>query len=139
MSYYLRSSVRTRGLSGVKMKSSLSVLILLLAISPVVLAQQEPAHKLVEFHMALLKRGPKFTAAENEETKRLRQEHVKYVLSLFDSGKAIIAGPFTDFAQSPQRKRRRGLKQVQRWRLDSTLRKCIHGGRKIYSGSLRSR
>jgi uncharacterized protein YciI len=96
MSYYLRSSVRTRGLSGVKMKSSLSVLILLLAISPVVLAQQEPAHKLVEFHMALLKRGPKFTAAENEETKRLRQEHVKYVLSLFDSGKAIIAGPFTD-------------------------------------------
>jgi len=80
----------------VKMKTSLSVLILLLAISPAVLSQQDPAHKLVEFHMALLKHGPKWTAAENEETKRLHQEHVNYVLSLLESGKAIIAGPFTD-------------------------------------------
>jgi len=78
------------------MKTSLSVLILLLAISPAVLSQQDPAHKLVEFHMALLKHGPKWTAAENEETKRLHQEHVNYVLSLLESGKAIIAGPFTD-------------------------------------------
>src|SRR4030095_5036448 len=74
----------------------LIVLFLLLTISPAVLSQQEPAHKLVEFHMALLKHGPKWTDAENAETKRLRQEHVNYVLSLFDSGKAIIAGPFTD-------------------------------------------
>ena len=59
-------------------------------------AKTEPAHKLVEFHMALLKRGPKWTAAENEETKRLHQQHVDYVLSALDSGKAIIAGPFTD-------------------------------------------
>ena len=74
----------------------LIVLFLLLTISPAVLSQQEPAHKLVEFHMALLKHGPKWTDAENAETKRLRQEHLNYVLSLFDSGKAIIAGPFTD-------------------------------------------
>ena len=56
----------------------------------------EPAHKLVEFHMALLKRGPKWTSADNAETKRLHQQHVDYVLSLLDSGKAVIAGPFTD-------------------------------------------
>src|SRR5262249_3355665 len=74
----------------------LTGLILLLAISPLVLSHQEPAHKLVEFHMALLKHGPKWTAAENAETKRLHQEHVNYVMSLLDSGKAIIAGPFTD-------------------------------------------
>ena len=39
---------------------------LLLLISPAVLAQQkpEPEHKLVEFHMALLKHGPKWTAAK---------------------------------------------------------------------------
>ena len=76
--------------------------ILLLVIASSASAQQkpeaknEPAHKLVEFHMAILKRGPKWTAAENEETKRLHQQHVDYVLSLLDSGKAIIAGPFTD-------------------------------------------
>jgi uncharacterized protein YciI len=59
-------------------------------------AKEEPAHKLVQFHMALLKHGPKWTAAENEETKRLHQEHVNYVVSLLDSGKAVLAGPFND-------------------------------------------
>ena len=59
-------------------------------------AKTEPAHKLVEFHMALLKRGPKWTAAENAETKRLHQDHVNYVVSLLDSGKAVLAGPFGD-------------------------------------------
>ena len=71
---------------------------LLLLTAPAILSQQknEPANKLVEFHMAILKRGPKGTAAETPETKRVQQEHVKYVLSMLDSGKAIIAGPFTD-------------------------------------------
>ena len=73
-----------------------AALILLLTLSPAALSQQEPAHKLVEFHMALLKHGPKWTAAENAETKRLHQEHVNYVISLLDSGKAIIAGPLTE-------------------------------------------
>jgi len=76
----------------------LTVIVLLLLTSPVVLSQRqaEPAHKLVEFHMALLKHGPKWTAAETPETKRLHEEHVKYVLAAIDSGKAVIAGPFTD-------------------------------------------
>jgi uncharacterized protein YciI len=59
-------------------------------------SKNEPEHKLVEFHMALLKHGPKWTATETEETKRLHQDHVNYVLAALDSGKAIIAGPLTD-------------------------------------------
>lgn len=74
----------------------LTVFFLLLTISPAVFSQQEPAHKLVEFQMALLRHGPKWSATENAETKRLHEEHLKYVSSLLDSGKAIIAGPFTD-------------------------------------------
>ena len=74
----------------------LTALVFLLIISPSVLSQQEPAHKLVEFHMALLKHGPKWTAAGNPKTNSLHEEHVKYVMSLLDSGKAIIAGPITD-------------------------------------------
>lgn len=82
----------------------LTGIILLFLTSPAVLSQQqnpepkktEPAHKMIEFHMALLKRGPKWTATETPETKRLHEEHVKYVLSAIDSGKAVIAGPFTD-------------------------------------------
>jgi len=80
----------------------LTAIVLLVVTSTWISAQEkpeaktEPAHKLVEFHMALLKRGPKWTAAENTETKRLHQEHVNYVVSLLDSGKAVLAGPFTD-------------------------------------------
>ena len=69
---------------------------LLLVSAPSVPAQTEPAHKLVEFQMALLKHGPKWNDTQTAETKRLHDEHLKYVSSLFDSGKAIIAGPFTD-------------------------------------------
>ena len=80
----------------------ITVFILLVVASPLVSSQQkpepknEPAHKMVEFHMALLKRGPKWTAAENEETRRLHQQHVEYFMSALDSGKAVLAGPFTD-------------------------------------------
>jgi uncharacterized protein YciI len=80
---------------------SAAVVIFLLTFHSVLSQQKpepknEPAHKMVEFHMALLKHGPKWTAAETEETKRLQQEHVNYVLAALDSGKAVIAGPFTD-------------------------------------------
>ena len=79
----------------------LTGLILLFLASPLALSQQKPEaknepHKLLEFHMALMKRGPKWTAAENQETKRVHQQHLDYVTSLFDSGKAILAGRVTD-------------------------------------------
>src|SRR5436190_23836445 len=80
----------------------LTGVVLVIATASLVSSQQktEPkpdaAHKLVEFHMALLKHGPKWSAAENAETTRLHEQHVNYVLSLLDSGKAVIAGPFTD-------------------------------------------
>lgn len=71
---------------------------LTLLIAPAVLSQQqtESAHKLIEFHIALLKHGPKWTASETPETKRLHEAHVNYVLAAIDSGKAVLAGPFTD-------------------------------------------
>lgn len=84
------------------MKALLGGLLLLVVLSPKVLSQEkketktEPEHKLVQFHMALLKRGPKWTGAESAESKRLQAQHVEYVTSMLDSGKAIIAGPLTD-------------------------------------------
>ncbi len=77
-------------------------LILIAAASPLISAQEkqepktEPAHKLIEFHMGLLKRGPKWTTADTPETKRVHQQHAEYVISLIESGKAVLAGPFTD-------------------------------------------
>src|SRR5690348_5872996 len=94
MSYHLRSS--TMILQTQKYSLLLIGVLLLLASAPAVSAQTQPEHKLVEFHMALLKHGPKWTTTDNAEKERLKQEHLKYVMSLLDSGKVIIAGPFTD-------------------------------------------
>jgi uncharacterized protein YciI len=74
-----------------------SLLILsLIAIPAIVRAQEkkEPQNKLIEFHMALLKRGPKYSAAGMP--KDLQSEHVANVISLLESGKAVIAGPLGD-------------------------------------------
>ena len=76
----------------------LTSVVLLVVVSPIVSSQQkpEPEHKLVEFHMALLKHGPKWTATQTDETKRLHQDHVNYVISMLEAGKAIMAGPLGD-------------------------------------------
>ncbi len=80
------------------MKQSLAAatLVLLLLVLPAIAGAQEkqPQFKLVEFHMALLKRGPKWTATGM--TKGLRSKHVGYVRSLLESGQAVIAGPLGD-------------------------------------------
>jgi uncharacterized protein len=56
--------------------------------------KQEPEHKLIEFHMALLKRGPKYTATGMP--KDVQSQHTANVMSLLESGKAVIAGPLGD-------------------------------------------
>src|SRR5712691_2591551 len=54
------------------------------------------ALKLVQFHMALLKKGPKWAATPAAERNRILQQHLANVLSMLDSGEAIIAGPMGD-------------------------------------------
>jgi len=52
--------------------------------------------KLVEFHMALLKKGPKWETTPAAERTKILQQHLANVLSMLDSGKAVIAGPMGD-------------------------------------------
>lgn len=54
----------------------------------------EPQHKLIEFHMALLKQGPKYSAAGM--SKELQEQHIANVMSLLATEKAVIAGPLAD-------------------------------------------
>ena len=56
----------------------------------------EPQFKLVEFQMAILKKGPKWTATNTPATARLHQAHLAHAAALLASGRAIIAGPLTD-------------------------------------------
>ena len=74
-----------------------AILLMLATLSTLGLAQQKaaPQFKLVQFYLALIKKGPKWTADENAN-KQLHEQHFAYVLSLLDSGKAVAAGPITD-------------------------------------------
>jgi uncharacterized protein YciI len=58
----------------------------------------DPAAKLIEFQMALLKRGPK-PVPRNWQVSPLRRRHIAYLQSLLTSGKAVIAGPVRDDAE----------------------------------------
>jgi len=76
---------------------TLSLLALLVFAIPAFTRSQEtkePAHKLIEFHMALLKHGTKYNAAGMP--KELKAEHIANVMSLLESGKAVITGPLGD-------------------------------------------
>jgi uncharacterized protein YciI len=72
--------------------------LILIGLINVAFTQQkpEPQFKLVQFQMALLKKGSKWTATNTQETAGLHQQHIAYVTSLLESGKAMIAGPLTD-------------------------------------------
>jgi uncharacterized protein YciI len=76
------------------------ILSLLLAFNLVVPARQEknaPAEsKLKQFYMAILKKGPKWSATKTKETEELHQAHVERARTLIESGKAVAAGPLTD-------------------------------------------
>jgi uncharacterized protein YciI len=56
----------------------------------------EPQFKLVQFHMALLKKGPKWTGKKTSDAVQLSHNHDAFVTSLLESGKAIIAGSLND-------------------------------------------
>jgi uncharacterized protein len=84
------------------MKRLLALLALLSVFAPVAAQQAEqqqkqaePQHKLLQFQMALLKRGPKAFPAD-WETSSLRKEHLAYVQSLIAADKAMIAGRIVD-------------------------------------------
>jgi uncharacterized protein YciI len=79
-------------------KSFLSIAaVLLLTIGTTVPAQQPatPPSKLIEFHMAILKKGPKW-APNFENARAVLQQHIEYAQSLLKSGKVVIAGPIND-------------------------------------------
>jgi uncharacterized protein YciI len=78
----------------------LALCISLLAATPAALQQKsEPQFKLVQFYLALMKKGPKWSAKKTKKTEQLHEQHIVYVTSLLESGKAMIAGPLSDDAE----------------------------------------
>lgn len=73
----------------------LPVIVALFAATAITQQTQQPQFKLVEFHMAILKRGPSWSAPSIDQ-QALHQQHVAFVVSMLESGKAVIAGAIRD-------------------------------------------
>jgi uncharacterized protein YciI len=68
--------------------------ILVLALST--FTQPKEENKLVQFHMAILAKGPKWDGVMEPAKNPTLRQHIAYFVSLLDSGKAIIGGPTPD-------------------------------------------
>jgi uncharacterized protein YciI len=53
-------------------------------------------HKMVQFQMAIMKKGPKWQSTADAEKKQVLHQHLRNVISLMQSGKAVVAGGFGD-------------------------------------------
>jgi len=80
------------------MKINLLPIVLLLMSASPCLAQTPaaPESKLIQFHMAILKRGPNWSPNPGKDAAAMQKQHVEYVQSLLSSGKVVIAGPIKD-------------------------------------------
>src|ERR1700730_2448283 len=76
----------------------LTVAMALTLVAPLTLAQEKkgPESKLVQFQMALLKKGPKWTDAQTPESQKILHQHLVNELAMLNQGKAVVAGPFGD-------------------------------------------
>jgi uncharacterized protein YciI len=78
------------------MIKKLAIAILFASLNASALAQQKEEHKLVQFQMAILKKGPQWNSTKEADRNSILKQHFGNVISLLDSGKAVIAGPFHD-------------------------------------------
>jgi uncharacterized protein len=69
-------------------------------LSAISFAQAKEDHKLVQFQMAILKKGPSWDTTNEQDRNSILKQHLENVISLLDSGKAVIAGPFNDSSHS---------------------------------------
>ena len=54
---------------------------------------ETPASKMMEFQMALMKRGPKWSPDPSRERAEMRRRHIAHLRSLLEANKLMIAGP----------------------------------------------
>jgi uncharacterized protein YciI len=60
------------------------------------MAQKREEPGMVQFQMALLKKGPKWGGTAEQQRGEILQQHFANVMSMLDTGKAVIAGPMAD-------------------------------------------
>jgi uncharacterized protein YciI len=76
--------------------SFLTLVLSLVIVTASVQTAMAQEMKLVEFHMAVLKVGPKWKGTDDEEHKKIHAEHVAYFEDVVKAGRAVLGGPFVD-------------------------------------------
>ncbi len=74
----------------------LLVLLIAFPLSPAAEETSAEGSNLTTYYVAFLHRGPKWAAATTPETERIQKEHMANIRRMAESGKLIVAGPFTD-------------------------------------------
>jgi uncharacterized protein YciI len=74
----------------------LAALPALLVFGPYVQAQEPPKYEMTNYVVGFLYKGPKWTAESTEETRKIQQGHMANIKRMAETGKLIVAGPFTD-------------------------------------------
>jgi uncharacterized protein YciI len=82
------------------MKTTLLLTLAIALCSTIVIPQEqkkaEPEHKLIQFQLALMKRGPRWTANPAKDAPEMQKQHVDYVQKILASGQLVIAGRIQD-------------------------------------------
>lgn len=83
---------------GKTMKIRIPTIAVLLALmlAPFTFARQGQGPKLVQFQMAIMKKGPKWDTTNEQERTQILKQHLASTLSMYESGRLAIAGPFGD-------------------------------------------
>ena len=76
------------------MKARIVLITVIILIASGFVFPQE--HKMVQFQMAIMKKGPKFASTGETERNQILHQHLRNVIALLQSGKAVAAGPFGD-------------------------------------------
>ena len=61
------------------------------------------APKMEAYQLVLLRRGPRWTPLQTPEIERLQEQHLGHLTKMGESGKMVIAGPFSDQADQTLR------------------------------------
>src|ERR1700687_3088469 len=49
-----------------------------------------------KYALVLLRRGPKWSPQQTPESERIQQEHLGHLRKMWETGKLVVAGPFSD-------------------------------------------
>ena len=73
----------------------------LAASAAVAVAAEAEDYEMTTYQVAFYRKGPAWTPSTTPEHKKLQSEHLAHIGKMADSGKLILAGPFSDGGDHP--------------------------------------